>query len=258
MASAAKGQYQAAGGFLSLFFFTEGGGAGKSKRGSCLDRTPNLRLNLAQTEGNSSVVSATRSESATAEMVESLEGRVARRLSGRTLVMVGMMGAGKSSVGRRLAARLAMPFVDADIEIEKAANTSINDIFERHGEAYFRDGERRVIQRLLDGEPKVLATGGGAFVNPETRAAIKAGAISIWLKADRDVLMSRVKRRSNRPLLKTANLDTVLDRLIEARNPHYAEATIHVQSRDVAHDVVIDDILKSLDDYLRRETAAES
>jgi shikimate kinase len=194
----------------------------------------------------------------TAEIAEPLEARVGRRLSGRTLVMVGMMGAGKSSVGRRLANRLNMPFVDADTEIEKAANTSITDIFERHGEAYFRDGERRVIQRLLDGEPKVLATGGGAFVNPETRAAIKANAISIWLKADRDVLMSRVKRRSNRPLLKTANPDTVLDRLIEERSPSYAEATIHVQSRDVAHDVVIDDILNSLDGYLGRETAAEA
>jgi shikimate kinase len=172
--------------------------------------------------------------------------------------MVGMMGAGKSSVGRRLANRLNMPFVDADTEIEKAANTSITDIFERHGEAYFRDGERRVIQRLLDGEPKVLATGGGAFVNPETRAAIKANAISIWLKADRDVLMSRVKRRSNRPLLKTANPDTVLDRLIEERSPSYAEATIHVQSRGVAHDVVINHIHKLLDDYFDRETTVEA
>lgn len=191
-----------------------------------------------------------RSESATVDITEPLEARVARRLSGRTLVMVGMMGAGKSSVGRRLAARLGMPFVDADTEIEKAANASISEIFERHGENYFRDGERRVIQRLLDGQPKVLATGGGAFVNPETRAAIEASALSIWLKADRDVLLSRVKRRSNRPLLKTADLDSVLERLIAERDPHYAEATIHVQSRDVAHEVVVNDILKSLDSYL--------
>jgi shikimate kinase len=202
-------------------------------------------------------VSAT-SESATADIAESLEARVARRLRGRTLAMVGMMGAGKSSVGRRLAARLGMPFVDADSEIEKAANASISEIFERYGEAYFRDGERRVIQRLLDGQPKVLATGGGAFVNPETRAAISASAISIWLKADRDVLISRVKRRSNRPLLKAADLDTVLARLIEERNPHYAKAAVHVQSRDVLHDVVIDEILKSLDAYFDRETAAEA
>jgi shikimate kinase len=257
MASAAIGRHQAAGGFSKLLFFTEGGSAGKSKRRRCLDRATYLRLNLAETKGTSCIVSA-RSETATAELAESLESRVARRLSGRTLVMVGMMGAGKSSVGRRLAARLGMPFVDADTEIEKAANASINDIFERHGEAYFRDGERRVIQRLLDGEPKVLATGGGAFINPDTRAAINATAISIWLKADRDVLMSRVKRRSNRPLLKAANLDTVLDRLLEERDPYYAEATIHVQSRDVAHDVVIDDILAALDDYLGPEAAAEA
>jgi shikimate kinase len=172
--------------------------------------------------------------------------------------MVGMMGAGKSSVGRRLAGRLGIPFVDADNEIEKAANASINEIFDRHGEDYFRDGERRVIQRLLDGEQKVLATGGGAFVQPDTRAAIKTNAISIWLKADREVLVSRVKRRSNRPLLKNADLDTVVQRLIEERDPHYAEATIHVQSRDVAHDVVIDDILHALDDYLSAEAPPES
>ena len=199
-----------------------------------------------------------RSESATAESAEPTETRVARLLAGRTLVMVGMMGAGKSSVGRRLAVRLGIPFVDADAEIEKAANTTINDIFERHGEAYFRDGERRVIQRLLDdGRQKVLATGGGAFVHPETRAAIAAKAISIWLKADRDVLMSRVKRRSHRPLLKTADPEAVLQSLIDERAPHYAEATIHVQSRDVAHDVVIDDILSGLADHLGREVMAE-
>jgi shikimate kinase len=198
------------------------------------------------------------SKSAAAERLEPIETRIARLLSGRALVMVGMMGAGKSSVGRRLASRLSMPFVDADTEIEKAANATITDIFERHGEAYFRDGERRVIQRLLDGQPKVLATGGGAFVHPETRAAIKANAISIWLKADREVLMSRVKRRSNRPLLKTDDPAAVIERLIEERAPYYAEATIHVQSRDVAHDVVIDDILAALADYLHGEAATEA
>lgn len=194
-----------------------------------------------------------RSESATAATCDPIEKRVAYRLAGRTLVMVGMMGAGKSSVGRRLAGRLGIPFVDADNEIEKAANASISEIFDRHGEDYFRDGERRVIKRLLGGEQKVLATGGGAFVQPETRATIKNNAISIWLKASREVLVSRVKRRSNRPLLKNADLDTVVQRLIEERDPHYAEATIHVQSRDVAHDVVIDDILHALDVYLADE-----
>jgi shikimate kinase len=192
------------------------------------------------------------------DRAEPVEARVARLLAGRTLVMVGMMGAGKSSVGRRLAGRLGLPFADADAEIEKAANASITEIFDRHGEAYFRDGERRVIQRLLDGEPKVLATGGGAFVHPETRAAIKAHAISIWLKADRDLLMSRVRRRSNRPLLKTADPEATLQRLMEERYPLYAEATIHVQSREVAHEVVIDDILSALADYLEREAVAET
>jgi shikimate kinase len=186
-------------------------------------------------------------------MVEALETRIGRLLRGRAVVMVGMMGAGKSSVGRRLAVRLGLPFVDADSEIEQAANATINEIFDRHGEAYFRDGERRVIRRLLDGAPKVLATGGGAFMQPETRAAIKQNAISIWLEADRDLILSRVRRRSNRPLLKTADPEAVIDRLIAERHPTYAEADIHVQSRDVAHDVVIDDILTALADYLGRE-----
>ena len=172
--------------------------------------------------------------------------------------MVGMMGAGKSSIGRRLAGRLSIAFADADAEIEKAANATITEIFERHGEAYFRDGERRVIQRLLDGEQMVMATGGGAFVHPETRTAIMANTISIWLKADGDVLMSRVKRRSNRPLLKTADPEAVIRRLIDERSAFYAEATIHIQSRDVAHDIVIDEILTALVDYLDNETLAES
>jgi shikimate kinase len=192
------------------------------------------------------------SESTTTEAPEPEEVRVARRLGGRTIVMVGMMGAGKSSIGRRLAARLGLPFVDADTEIEQAANATISDIFETHGEAYFRDGERRVIQRLLDGSPKVLATGGGAFINPETRAAIRAAGVSIWLKVDRDLILHRVKRRSNRPLLKTADPGAVIDRLLAERNPIYAEADIHVQSRDVAHDVVIVDILAALDGWLNR------
>jgi shikimate kinase len=183
---------------------------------------------------------------------EPAEVRVTRRLGGRTIVMVGTMGAGTSSVGRRLAARLGLPFVDADTEIEQAANASISEIFETHGEAYFRDGERRVIQRLLDGSPKVLATGGGAFIHPETRAAIRAAGVSIWLKVDRDLILHRVKRRSNRPLLRTADPAAVIDRLLAERNPIYGAADIHVQSRDVAHDVVIGDILAALDVWLSR------
>lgn len=191
-------------------------------------------------------------------IAEPIEARVARLLAGRSVVMVGMMGAGKSSIGRRLANRLGLPFVDADNEIELAANASIPEIFDRHGEAYFRDGERRVIQRLLDGEAKVLATGGGAFIQPATRAAIHNNAISIWLKADRDLLLSRVKRRSNRPLLKNGDAAETIERLIAERDPVYAEAAIHIQSRDVAHDVVIDDLLAALADYLGREAVAEA
>ena len=191
------------------------------------------------------------------DVSEPVETKVARLLAGRTIVMVGMMGAGKSSIGRRLATRLGMAFADADTEIEQAANQSIPDIFEQHGEAYFRDGERRVIQRLLDGKPKVLATGGGAFIQPETRAAIQQAGISIWLKADRDLLLSRVKRRNNRPLLKGGDPAEIIERLIAERYPIYAEAAIHIQSRDIAHDAVIDDILAALADYLSREAVEE-
>jgi shikimate kinase len=198
------------------------------------------------------------SESAVARGREPVEQRVARLLGNRAVVMIGMMGAGKSSVGRRLAVRLGLPFVDADSEIEEAANASIPEIFERHGEAYFRDGERRVIKRLLDGGAKVLATGGGAFIQPETRADIQAKGVSVWLKADRDVLMARVRRRSNRPLLQTADPEATMTRLMEERYPIYAEAAIQVQSRDVAHDVVIDAILAALDDYLGSEAVAKA
>lgn len=191
------------------------------------------------------------------EASESLETHVSRLLAGRTIVMVGMMGAGKSSIGRRLASRLGLPFSDADTEIEQAANATIPEIFESHGEVYFRDGERRVIQRLLDGPPKVLATGGGAFINRETRDAIRAKAISIWLKADRDLLLARVKRRGNRPLLKDGDPAVIIEKLIAERYPVYAEADIHIQSRDVAHDVVIDDILAALGGYLDREAVEE-
>ena len=192
------------------------------------------------------------------ESNEPLETRVARLLAGRTIVMVGMMGAGKSSIGRRLANRLGMAFADADTEIEQAANASITEIFDRHGEAFFRDGERRVIQRLLDGPAKVLATGGGAFIQPDTRAAIQKSAVSIWLKADRDLLLARVKRRNNRPLLKNGDPAEIIDRLIAERYPVYAQADIHIQSRDIAHDVVIDDILTALADYLGREAVEEA
>jgi shikimate kinase len=179
------------------------------------------------------------------------------RLGAKSLVLIGLMGAGKSAIGRRLAITLGLPFADADHEIEIAAGKTINEIFAENGEAYFRDGERRVIRRLLDGKPKVLATGGGAFIQPETRAAIQAAGISIWLKADRDLLLARVKRRNNRPLLQDGDPAEIIEKLIAERYPVYAEAAIHIQSRDIAHDAVIDDILAALADHLEREAVKE-
>jgi shikimate kinase len=172
-------------------------------------------------------------------------------LGRRSIVLVGMMGAGKSSVGRRLAARLGIPFVDADMEIEKAAGMSIADIFARHGEPSFRSGEARVIARLLEAGPQVLATGGGAFMNPDTRAAVAAKGISVWLAADLDVLLRRLgKRRSERPLLHTADPAETLRHLLAQREPVYAQADITVQSRDVAHDAIVADIVAALASFL--------
>ncbi len=167
-------------------------------------------------------------------------------LGPRSLVLVGLMGCGKSSVGKRLAARLGLPFVDADDEIVKAAGQSINEIFAEHGEAYFRDGERRVIQRILAAGPQVLATGGGAFMNEETRATIRRSGISIWLRADLPVLMRRVLKRDTRPLLKTGDPEQVMRNLIATRYPVYAEADLAVESRDVAHEVIVSEILDAL------------
>ncbi len=169
------------------------------------------------------------------------------RLGRRSIVLVGMMGVGKSSVGRRLAARLGIPFVDADAEIEKAAGMSIADIFARHGEADFRSGEARVIARLLEGGPQVLATGGGSVMNPDTRAAIRAKAISIWLSADFDVLMRRISKRKNeRPLLQTTDPAATLRQLLAEREPIYAQADVTVQSREVSHDAIVAEIMAAL------------
>jgi shikimate kinase len=167
-------------------------------------------------------------------------------LDGRSLVLVGMMGAGKSSIGRKLAQRLGLPFVDADTEIERAAGMSISDIFAEHGEPYFRAGEARVIARLLDAGPQVLATGGGAFMHPQSRDAIRAKGISVWLKADLDVLMKRIKRRNDRPLLKTDDPGETLRRLMAERDPVYAEADVTVLSRDVPHEVIIGEIVSAV------------
>jgi shikimate kinase len=167
----------------------------------------------------------------------------------RTIVLVGLMGAGKTSIGRRLADKMGLTFIDADIEIEKAAGKSIPDIFADHGEAHFRDGERRVIARLLENGKQVLATGGGAFMNEETRSAIKAHGLSIWLKADLDVLLKRVAKRGGRPLLENRDPAEVLQNLINIRYPVYAEADITVESLDVQHAHMVHEVLKALADY---------
>ena len=178
--------------------------------------------------------------------VPSPEAMVAKAVGQRSIVLVGMMGSGKSSIGRRVAARLGIPFVDADIEIEKAAGMTITDIFALRGEAEFRSGEARVILRLLEGGPQVLSTGGGAFMNPDTRAAIAAKGISIWLNAELDVLMKRVRRRQDRPLLKTDDPAATLRKLIEERYPTYGLADLTVESRDVPHDRIVDEIIGAL------------
>ncbi len=173
-------------------------------------------------------------------------------LERRSIVLVGMMGVGKSSVGRRLASRLGIPFVDADTEIEKAAGMSISDIFARHGEADFRSGEARVIARLLDGGPQVLATGGGAVMNANTRAVIKGKGVSIWLSAEFDVLLRRVnKRRHERPMLQTSDPAATLRALLVAREPFYARADLTVRSREVPHDAIVAEILAALTTFLK-------
>jgi len=168
------------------------------------------------------------------------DAAVVRALGTRSVVLVGMMGAGKSSVGRRLASRLAIPFVDADTEIETAAGMTIPEIFDTHGEAYFRAGEARVIARLLTQGPQVLATGGGSVMDPNTRALIRDKGISIWLKADADVLIRRTKRRNDRPLVEK------IKELLPQREPVYAQSDITVQSRDEPHDTIIDEVIAGL------------
>jgi shikimate kinase/3-dehydroquinate synthase len=174
-------------------------------------------------------------------------GQVAAALSGRSVVLVGMMGAGKTSVGKRLAAKLGLPFVDADAEIEAGAQLTISEIFERFGERYFREGERKVIARLLNAGPLVLATGGGAFMNATTRDNIARRGVSIWLKPSFDVLLARVRKKSNRPLLKTSDPEQTLRRLLEERTPTYALADFTIESLDSSHDAVVEAILRRLD-----------
>jgi shikimate kinase len=178
-----------------------------------------------------------------------VEAGIVDALGGRSLVLIGMMGAGKSSVGRKLAMRLALPFVDADTEIEAAAGMTIPEIFEVRGEPEFRSGEARVIARLLDGGPGVLATGGGAYMNSETRRLIAQKGVSIWLRAEFDILMRRIRRRTDRPLLRTADPDATLRRLIDERYPSYALADLTIESRDVSHEVIVDELIQALADH---------
>jgi len=167
----------------------------------------------------------------------------------RTIALVGLMGVGKSTVGRRLAAVLGMPFKDADTEIERAAGRSVGELFTERGEAEFRDGERRVIARLLDEPAHVLATGGGAFMNAETRALMKQKAITIWLKADVDTLVERVRRKDNRPLLRDRDPRQVLSELMAVRDPFYAEADIAIDAVDGPHERTVQAILMALEDH---------
>jgi shikimate kinase len=194
---------------------------------------------------------------ATQDLAARPEAALTAALGRRSIVLVGMMGAGKSSIGRRVATRLGIPFVDADAEIEKAAGMTITDIFAIRGEAEFRAGEARVITRLLEGGPQVLATGGGAFMNDGTRAGIAAKGISVWLRAELEVLVKRIRRRHDRPLLATDDPATTLRELIDQRYPIYAQAELTVQSRDVPHDRIVDEIVAALTDHLGLGTRDE-
>lgn len=192
-----------------------------------------------------------------------IEETIRRRLGARSIALVGLMGAGKTSIGRRLALRLGLPFRDADHEIEAAAGMPITDIFATYGEPHFRDGERRVIARLLQDGPQVLGTGGGAFMNAETRTRIGERGVSVWLKADLDTLMRRVRKRANRPLLKTSDPEATMRQLMDAREPLYALADLTVESREAPHERVVQEIVRTLDlwladEELRMTTLSES
>jgi shikimate kinase len=179
-------------------------------------------------------------------------------LKTRSIILVGMMGSGKSSIGRRLALALDLPFVDADAEIEEAAGMTIEEMFRAHGEPYFREGEERVIRRLLQNGPRIVSTGGGAVISAQTRAAIAKGGVSIWLDAPLDLLLQRVSRRDNRPLLKAGDPKAVLERLLAERAPYYAEADLKYESRDAPHETVVDEILALLCSHLAAERHPEN
>ena len=173
----------------------------------------------------------------------------------RTVALVGLMGAGKSAIGKRLAARLDLPFVDADDEIERAAGCTISEFFEKYGEQEFRAGERRVIARLLDQPPLVLSTGGGAYIDNETRALMRTKAITVWLRAELDVLFDRVKKRTHRPLLRQGDPKEILDRLMQQRYPIYAEADLTVESTAQPADRTTEQVIDALRTYLQAQPA---
>jgi shikimate kinase/3-dehydroquinate synthase len=195
-----------------------------------------------------------KSETGAPEAARSELDNLVAALGRRSIVLVGMMGAGKTSVGKRLALRLGLPFVDADEEIEAGARLTIPEIFERFGEPYFRDGERRVIARLLGDGPKVLATGGGAFLSAETRQRVEESGVSVWLKPEFEAMLRRVRKRSNRPLLRTNDPEATLRKLLEERSPTYALADVTIESRDGPHDWVVEEVIAGL----RRRLAAQS
>ncbi|MBB3456612.1 shikimate kinase [Rhizobium sp. BK313] len=179
-------------------------------------------------------------------LAESLRDRARAALGTRNLVLVGLMGAGKSSIGRLVANQLGIPFVDTDIEIERVSRMTITELFDAYGEEEFRALETRVIKRLLKGGPRVVSTGGGAFINDRTRRHVKRSGLSVWLKADLDVLWERVNKRDTRPLLKTENPKQTLEKLMNARYPIYAEADLTVLSRDVGKDVMVKEVLAAI------------
>lgn len=184
--------------------------------------------------------------------------RLVSSLGDRSIVLVGIMGCGKSTIGKRLAQRLGLDFVDADTEIERAANMTVAEIFAEHGEPYFRSGEERVIARLLREGPLVLATGGGAFMSAATRAEIAEHGLSVWLKVDLQTAMTRVRRRANRPLLKTPDPEGTMRKLMADRDPVYATAELTVISKEVPHDVVVDEILAVLADHLLQDEGSDA
>ncbi|MGY5775350.1 shikimate kinase [Rhizobium sp. LEGMi135b] len=187
-------------------------------------------------------------------LAESLKDRARAALGQRNLVFVGLMGAGKSSIGRPVAQQLGLPFVDTDIEIERVSRMTIAELFAAYGEQEFRALETRVIKRLLKGGPRVVSTGGGAFINESTRLHVKRGSLSVWLKADLDVLWDRVNKRDTRPLLKTENPKQTLESLMNARYPIYAEADITVLSRDVNKDIMVKEVLAAIAEGKKAES----